>query len=116
VPDEYKQLPLVGKCCPIGEGLVRDTQRTGHTVCASLNDTSNNTVYFSPYFSDFNRTGAMVHGDEVERFVAVVGNPCRLKYVQRTQRRICGDLNDRICRESHVTNHLTEGRPLYNIK
>ncbi|XP_011863582.1 PREDICTED: G-protein coupled receptor Mth2-like [Vollenhovia emeryi] len=76
VPEEYRQLPLVGKCCSIGEVIVKDTD--GGTVCVSSNDT---TVYFSPFFSDFNRTGALVPGDEYKTFVAIVGNPCSLKYM-----------------------------------
>lgn len=76
VPEEYKQLPLVGKCCSIGEVLVKDAD--GNTVCASSNDSS---TMFSPFFSDFNRTGALVPGDEYKTFVAIVGNPCNLKYM-----------------------------------
>ncbi|XP_071641333.1 G-protein coupled receptor Mth2 [Temnothorax longispinosus] len=75
VPEEHKSLPLAGKCCPISEVLAKD--RNKNTVCASSNDT----VYFSPFFSNFNRTGALVPGDEYKTFVAIVGNPCSLKYM-----------------------------------
>lgn len=79
VPEEYKELvigkPLVGKCCPVNEILVRDGN---DTVCVSSN---NSTMYFSPLFSHFNHTGVFVPGDEYREFVAIIGSPCREKYM-----------------------------------
>lgn len=78
VPEEYKSLPLVGKCCPVNEVLTKDA--AGNSVCVPTNDSS--TVYFSPIFSDFNRTGVLVPGDEFKEFVAIVGSSCQYrKYV-----------------------------------
>ncbi|XP_036142803.1 G-protein coupled receptor Mth2 [Monomorium pharaonis] len=77
VPEQYRDLPLVGKCCPIGEVLAKDVD--GNTVCASTNDSS--TVSFSPFFCNFNQTGALVPGDEYKTFAAIVGNPCDKKYM-----------------------------------
>lgn len=78
VPDEYRELPLVGKCCPVNEVLVKSAG--GDTKCVSSNDSSS-TVYFSPLFSAFNRTGVLVPGDEFPEFVAFVGSPCDKKYM-----------------------------------
>ncbi|XP_011169446.1 G-protein coupled receptor Mth2 [Solenopsis invicta] len=77
VPEEYRHLPLVGKCCSLGEVLAKDTD--GNTVCAASNDSS--AMYFSPFFCDFNETGALVPGDEYKTFAAIVGNPCDRKYM-----------------------------------
>lgn len=79
VPEEYtrKNLPLVGKCCPVNEVLVRSANEP--TKCVPSNDSS--TSYFSPLFSAFNRTGVLVPGDEVSEFVAIVGSPCDKKYM-----------------------------------
>jgi len=80
VPEKYRHLPLVGKCCSINEVLVKEGNKmNGNTICVSSNDSSKE--YFSPSFSDFNRTGALIPGDEHKTFVAIVGNPCNLKYV-----------------------------------
>ena len=76
MPEEYRRLPLVGKCCSIDEVLIKDTH--GNAVCVSSNDSS---TYFSPLFSDFNHTGALVPGDEYKTFTALVGNPCNQRYV-----------------------------------
>ncbi|XP_018349280.1 PREDICTED: G-protein coupled receptor Mth2-like [Trachymyrmex septentrionalis] len=76
MPEEYRHLPLVGKCCSIDEVLVKDTH--GNNICASSNDSS---TYFSPLFSEFNRTGALVPGDEYKTFTALVGNPCNQRYM-----------------------------------
>ncbi|XP_020293030.1 probable G-protein coupled receptor Mth-like 10 [Pseudomyrmex gracilis] len=76
VPEEYKRLPVVAKCCSVNEQLAKDSN--GNTVCASSNDS---TAYFSPFFSDFNRTGILLPGDESKEFVAVVGSPCNRKYM-----------------------------------
>ncbi|EZA62452.1 G-protein coupled receptor Mth2, partial [Ooceraea biroi] len=73
VPKEDRTLPLVGKCCPVNEIFVKDAN--GKSTCLPSNDSS--TVFFSPFFSEFNRSGVLVPGDEKEKFVAVVGIPCR---------------------------------------
>ncbi|XP_067215970.1 G-protein coupled receptor Mth2-like isoform X2 [Linepithema humile] len=38
-------------------------------------------MQFSPFFSDFNRSGVLVPGDMYREFVAVIGNPCKRKYM-----------------------------------
>ncbi|XP_014487779.1 PREDICTED: G-protein coupled receptor Mth2-like isoform X2 [Dinoponera quadriceps] len=75
VPEEYKELPLVAKCCSVNEILVRSADMG--SLCVPLNDTS--TLRFSPSFSYSNRTGMVLPGKECERFVAIVGIPCQYK-------------------------------------
>ncbi|GAB1866737.1 G-protein coupled receptor Mth2 [Camponotus japonicus] len=77
VPEEYRSLPLVGKCCPVNEVLVKSADEP--TKCVPSNDSS--TLYFSPFFSEFNRTGVLVPGDEYPKFAAIVGSPCDRKYL-----------------------------------
>ncbi|XP_066595523.1 G-protein coupled receptor Mth2-like [Prorops nasuta] len=72
VPDQYKNLPLVAKCCSLNEVLVKGA--TG-TICLE----SNSTTAFSPLFSDFNKTGVLTPGDEKHIFVAIIGDPCNNK-------------------------------------
>ncbi|CAL1676753.1 unnamed protein product [Lasius platythorax] len=75
VPKEYRELPSVAKCCPVNQVLVRDGN---DTVCLPSNSS---TMYFSPLFSEFNRTGVLVPGDEFGEFVAIVGILCNEKYM-----------------------------------
>ncbi|KAH0952788.1 hypothetical protein HN011_011795 [Eciton burchellii] len=75
LPEEDKDLPLVGKCCPAKETFTKDAN--GKSICVPSNDSS--TLLFSPLFSDFNESGVLVPGDEKEKFVAVVGIPCRYR-------------------------------------
>jgi len=85
----------MGKCCPVNETFIKDAN--GKSICVPSNDSS--TVLFSPLFSDFNESGVLVPGDEKEKFVAVVGIPCRYrKYVSR-DREIYRDRYSRISRE-----------------
>ncbi|KAK2586243.1 hypothetical protein KPH14_001500 [Odynerus spinipes] len=74
LPEEYANLPVVGKCCSVNEILVKDEYYG--TVCVP---SSNSSIIFSPLFSEFNSSGLLIPGDEHDRFVAVVGNPCRYK-------------------------------------
>lgn len=71
--EQYKDLPLVGKCCPENHVLMKDG--TEIAVCAPSN--SSYSAVFSPLFSDFNKTGVLVPGDEREKFVALIGDPCK---------------------------------------
>ncbi|XP_029660855.1 G-protein coupled receptor Mth2-like isoform X1 [Formica exsecta] len=77
IPEEYGQLPLVGKCCPVNEVLAKSED--GPPKCVSSNDSL--TEYFSPFFSQYNLTGVLVPGDEYPHFVAIVGSPCDRKYM-----------------------------------
>ncbi|XP_072765955.1 G-protein coupled receptor Mth2 isoform X2 [Anoplolepis gracilipes] len=74
VPNEYGELPLVGKCCSENEILVKGANN--RSQCAFSND-----LYFSPLFNAFNRTGVLVPGDLYSEFVAIVGSPCDEKYM-----------------------------------
>ncbi|KAL6260627.1 hypothetical protein P5V15_008147 [Pogonomyrmex californicus] len=76
VPEEYQHLPLAAKCCPVNEVLIKDA--ANNSICAPAKDSS---MHFSPLFSDFNRTGVLIPGDEIKTFVAVVGSPCDQKYM-----------------------------------
>lgn len=90
MPEEGRGLPLVGKCCAMDEVFAKNAK--GKSMClSSWNESS---TVFSPLFSDFNQSGVLVPGDEKEKFVAVVGIPCRYrKYVSRNR---TGDLYIRI--------------------
>ncbi|XP_011263040.1 G-protein coupled receptor Mth2 isoform X1 [Camponotus floridanus] len=76
VPEEYRNLPLVGKCCPVNEVLERSANES---KCVP------STLYFSPLFSEFNHTGVLVPGDESSEFVAIVGSPCDKKYMLKPE-------------------------------
>jgi len=110
MPEEYKHLPLVGKCCAIDEVLIKDTH--GNTVCAPSNDSS---TYFSPLFSDFNHTGALVPGDKYETFTALVGNPCNQRYVYGNTKKKSAKIGTIESVEKVVTNRFTESHSLLNI-
>lgn len=76
VPEEYKKLPLVGKCCPLGEILILNDNHKA--FCSTINSTgslSRNNV-FSPLFSEFNETGFEAPGDRQTLFAAYIGDPC----------------------------------------
>jgi len=80
----------------------------GKSICVPSNDSS--TVLFSPLFSDFNESGVLVPGKEEEKFVAVVGIPCRYrKYVSRDRARdLCGIAIATVASpEKRVTNYLS---------
>lgn len=80
--DEYENLPVVGKCCPIGEAFVINV--TGKTVCAVTNPFISEN--FSPIFYNFNDSGYQVPGEVRSPFVAIIGNPCKYKkWVQNIQ-------------------------------
>lgn len=72
--DEYKNLPVVGKCCPIGEVFVRNV--TGKAVCTVMDPFS--IENFSPIFYNFNDSGYSF-GKVRSTFVAIIGNPCKYK-------------------------------------
>ena len=73
IPEEYKDLPLVGKCCAKGEILVKNG--TQPAKCA----TPDNPIegIFSPLFSEFNSSGCSLPGDPQASFVAIIGVPCK---------------------------------------
>lgn len=73
--DEYKNLPVVGKCCPVGEVFVINV--TGKAVCTVMD--SFIMENFSPIFHDFNGTGYILSGQVESPFVAIIGNPCEYK-------------------------------------
>lgn len=72
---ELSLLPMVAKCCDLGQVLSKNVQGESACVTWDWNDTS--VPYFSPFFSEFNRSGLTAPGDKKKKFVAVVGNPCR---------------------------------------
>lgn len=72
----------------VDEVLVKD--ENGDSKCVpsasisfELNSTEDDDFnIFSPLFSDFNKTGALAPGDKRDRFLAIVGDPCRFKRYQ----------------------------------
>lgn len=71
IPEEYKNLSVVGKCCPLGEVLIKSG--TQSSVCDfSLEN-------FSPIFYGFNAFGYEVPGEVRSSFVAIIGDPCKYK-------------------------------------
>lgn len=75
IPVEYQHLPKVGKCCPIGEVMAKN--ELGVAKCTFLD--FKNRPNYSPYFSDFNKSGALVPGNKKDKFVAIIGDPCQHK-------------------------------------
>ena len=73
IPEKYKNLPVVGKCCPLGEVFVKNGTEA---VCAPDSFTTGN---FSPIFYDFNASGYEVPGEARSLFVVIVGDPCKYK-------------------------------------
>ena len=79
IPEEYKDLPVVGKCCAKGEVFVKNrTQRLGSCTTSDIPIEK----IFSPLFSDFNSSGCNIPGDPQATFVVIVGDPCKYgKYI-----------------------------------
>ncbi|XP_076627680.1 putative G-protein coupled receptor Mth-like 1 [Colletes latitarsis] len=75
IPDEYKDLPVVGKCCAEGQMLV--INETHKLACVPFDSAINQT--FSPLFSKFNASGFQIPGDRHSEFVAIIGDPCNYK-------------------------------------
>ncbi|CAL7947043.1 unnamed protein product [Xylocopa violacea] len=73
IPEKYKDLPVVAKCCEVDEVLVKND--THGAICRAANYSV--VEYFSPLFHDFNNSGFTVPGDKHTSFVAIVGNPCK---------------------------------------
>ena len=78
-PEEYRNLPLVGKCCPLGQILRKNENTKAFCVASNFTDFKPTTSFkvFSPLFSNFNNTGFVAPGDERKQFVAVIGDPCQ---------------------------------------
>ncbi|XP_015110799.1 G-protein coupled receptor Mth2 [Diachasma alloeum] len=109
---QYRGLPVVQKCCPVGEVLTKDD--TGRTVCLNASLTLDSTI-FSPYFSDFNRTGVLAPGDEKSQFVAIIGDPCQFKKYMLEPEVTSDDehyllLNGSIFGPHHMPSMLSPGR------
>ncbi|XP_076233349.1 G-protein coupled receptor Mth2 [Calliopsis andreniformis] len=78
IPEEYKNLPIVGKCCAKGEVLVKNGTQEAKCVASDLAVDQS----FSPLFSNFNKSGFEVPGEKQSAFVAIVGDPCtRGRYI-----------------------------------
>ncbi|XP_003701680.3 putative G-protein coupled receptor Mth-like 10 [Megachile rotundata] len=73
IPEAYKNLTVVGKCCAEGEVFANLSERS----CRAVNSSTD--PIFSPRFSRFNRTGLLAPGKRQSTFVAIVGNPCKDK-------------------------------------
>lgn len=73
IPDEYKDLPVVGKCCAKGEVLAKNGSRQAR--CTALDVAADQS--FSPLFSNFNRSGFELPGEKRSAFVAIIGDPCK---------------------------------------
>ncbi|CAL1672333.1 unnamed protein product [Lasius platythorax] len=78
VPEEYRKLPSVAKCCPVNQVFVK---KKG---CLLSNDSS--MMYFSPLFSEYTRTGVFTPREEFGEFVALVGIPCNERYMLLPER------------------------------
>ncbi|XP_015179479.1 PREDICTED: G-protein coupled receptor Mth2-like [Polistes dominula] len=74
ISEEYRTLPLVAKCCPVNEILIRDEEQS--SKCVSSHNYSYESI-FSPLFCDFNSSGILIPGDEHDHFVAIIGEPCQ---------------------------------------
>ncbi|XP_015597317.1 G-protein coupled receptor Mth2 isoform X2 [Cephus cinctus] len=96
ISQEYSRLPLVGKCCPVGQIMTKDEKGTSLCVdpiilpsliepeeaMTTSSPSSLPEKIFSPYFNDFNRTGLLDPGHKKDKFVALVGDPCQYgKYI-----------------------------------
>ncbi|XP_076303621.1 putative G-protein coupled receptor Mth-like 10 [Lasioglossum baleicum] len=70
IPEENKNLPVVGKCCPIGQIFDHNAHEcvVSDAICK---------YSFSPLFHTFNNTGYEVPGDKPTEFVAIIGIPCK---------------------------------------
>nr|XP_033323120.1 G-protein coupled receptor Mth2-like isoform X1 [Megalopta genalis]XP_033323121.1 G-protein coupled receptor Mth2-like isoform X2 [Megalopta genalis]XP_033323122.1 G-protein coupled receptor Mth2-like isoform X2 [Megalopta genalis] len=75
IPEEYKNLPLVSKCCPDGEVFIKNGTNTA--ACGVIHSTTE--YNFSPIFYNFNKSGYEIPGDEHSTFVAITGDPCKYK-------------------------------------
>ncbi|KAG8036239.1 hypothetical protein G9C98_004819 [Cotesia typhae] len=73
--EQYPKLPKVGKCCSLEEIMAKD--ENGMAKCTPADVPSY--PIFSPYFSDFNKTGVLAPGDKKDSFVAIIGDPCKHK-------------------------------------
>ncbi|XP_043273805.1 G-protein coupled receptor Mth2-like [Venturia canescens] len=118
VPDiSYRTLPRVGKCCAIDEVLVKDGNEDSKcvSIASRLRSTDDNdSDVFSPLFSDFNQTGALAPGDKYDRFLAIVGDPCRFKRYMLSPSESSDDeyyllLNGSIFAPRHMPSMLSPG-------
>ncbi|XP_053987330.1 G-protein coupled receptor Mth2-like [Hylaeus volcanicus] len=76
IPDEYKNLSRVGKCCPPGEVFIKNGEdKEGYCSVPRLQLNQS----FSPSFSDFNRTGYWIPAQKHSEFVVIFGEPCKHK-------------------------------------
>nr|KAF7430031.1 hypothetical protein H0235_006429 [Vespula pensylvanica] len=73
IPKEYEDLPLIAKCCSTNQILIRNKDQS--LKCVSSNYYS--ALVFSPLFCKFNSSGTWSLGEEEDRFVALIGYPCR---------------------------------------
>ncbi|XP_076160348.1 G-protein coupled receptor Mth2 isoform X2 [Ptiloglossa arizonensis] len=110
IPGEYKDLPVVGKCCPKGEVFVKN--QTRNAVCTPYDSTIDEN--FTPLFCDFNKSGVVVPGEQRDAFVAIVGEPCKYKrYILDPEENKEDEnyllLNGSVFAPSHVPSMLTHG-------
>ena len=73
IPEEYKDLPVVGKCCGKGEVLVKNDTQPARCATSDIPIEE----IFSPLFSEFNSSGFSVPGDPQATFIVIVGDPCK---------------------------------------
>ncbi|XP_017891820.1 G-protein coupled receptor Mth2-like [Ceratina calcarata] len=71
IPD----LPVVGKCCAVGEVLKKNIN--GSSFCTAMD--SSVTEHFSPFFHEFNVSGYIAKGEMQNNFAAITGNPCKYR-------------------------------------
>ncbi|XP_046820009.1 G-protein coupled receptor Mth2-like isoform X1 [Vespa crabro] len=73
IPKEYQNLPLIAKCCSMDQILIRNKDQSPKCVPSNYYSVSS----FSPLFCKFNSSGTWSLGEEANRFVALIGYPCR---------------------------------------
>ncbi|XP_046820460.1 G-protein coupled receptor Mth2-like [Vespa crabro] len=76
IPEDYKDLPLVGKCCPTNRILILNKDQNRKCIPSNTSE-----LIFSPPFYEYNSSGIWLPGNERKRFVALVGEPCHTKRV-----------------------------------
>ncbi|KAF7403085.1 hypothetical protein HZH66_005352 [Vespula vulgaris] len=73
IPKEYEDLPLIAKCCSTNQILIRNKDQSPKCVPSNYYSA----LVFSPLFCKFNSSGTWSLGEEEDRFVALIGYPCR---------------------------------------
>ncbi|KAI4500087.1 hypothetical protein M0802_004957 [Mischocyttarus mexicanus] len=71
IPKEYKDLPIVAKCCSMDQIIIRDKEKGA--ICVSTNSS---VQWFTPNFFERYLNSNWTSVKQGTNFVAIVGNPC----------------------------------------